>query len=147
MQDRFSREMVQALDPAFRIRIVGQAPSELNASRAPCPSMSPTRCGPVGVACRPAAAACRACWPTPAGTWPARLVPLLVGLAVLPLLIRTLGLDRYGFLTLVWVLVGYASIFDFGIGRVLIRVVALRLARGDDGRRAPHRARGPDLPG
>lgn len=58
-------------------------------------------------------------------------VPLLVGLAVLPLLIRTLGLDRYGFLTLVWVLVGYASIFDMGIGRVLIRVVALRLSRGD----------------
>jgi EpsI family protein len=25
-QDRFAREMVKALDPAFRIRIVGQAP-------------------------------------------------------------------------------------------------------------------------
>ncbi len=61
-----------------------------------------------------------------------QVVPLLVGLAVLPLLIRLLGLDRYGFLTLVWVLVGYASIFDFGIGRVLIRVVAQRVARGDD---------------
>jgi O-antigen/teichoic acid export membrane protein len=61
-----------------------------------------------------------------------QLVPLLVGLAVLPALIRALGLDRYGFLTLVWVLVGYASVFDFGIGRVLVRVVALRLARGDE---------------
>ena len=59
------------------------------------------------------------------------MVPLLVGIAVLPLLIRTMGLDRYGFLTLVWVLVGYASVFDFGIGRALIRVVALRLARDD----------------
>jgi len=60
-----------------------------------------------------------------------QIVPMLVGIGVLPFLIRQLGLDRYGFLTLVWVLVGYASIFDFGIGRVLIRVVALRLARGD----------------
>ena len=60
-----------------------------------------------------------------------QMVPLLVGIAVLPQLIRLLGLDRYGFLTLVWVLVGYASIFDFGIGRVLIRLVALRLSRGD----------------
>jgi O-antigen/teichoic acid export membrane protein len=60
-----------------------------------------------------------------------QVVPLLVGIAVLPLLIRLLGLDRYGFLTLVWVLVGYASIFDFGIGRVLIRVVAQRMAQGD----------------
>lgn len=60
-----------------------------------------------------------------------QIVPLLVGLAVLPLLIRTIGLDRYGFLTLVWVLVGYASIFDFGLGRVLVRVVAQRVAAGD----------------
>jgi len=60
-----------------------------------------------------------------------QLLPLLVGIAVLPFLIRLLGLDRYGFLTLVWVLVGYASIFDFGLGRVLVRVVALRLAHGE----------------
>ncbi len=53
-----------------------------------------------------------------------QVVPLLVGIAVLPLLIGLLGLDRYGFLTLVWVLVGYASIFDFGIGRALVRTVA-----------------------
>jgi O-antigen/teichoic acid export membrane protein len=69
-----------------------------------------------------------------------QLVPLLVGVAVLPLLIRAIGLDRYGFLTLVWVLVGYASVFDFGIARVLIRVVALRLAR-DDPAGAHHLAR------
>ena len=60
-----------------------------------------------------------------------QLLPLLVGIAVLPLLIRTMGLDRYGFLTLVWVLVGYAGVFDFGIGRALIRVVAQRLSLGD----------------
>ncbi len=60
-----------------------------------------------------------------------QVVPMLVGLAALPLLIRWLGLDRFGFLTLVWALVGYASIFDFGLARVLIRVVAARLARGD----------------
>ena len=61
-----------------------------------------------------------------------QLVPMAVGIAVLPMLIRTLGLDRYGFLTIVWVLVGYASVFDFGVGRVLVRVVAQRLARGDE---------------
>lgn len=61
-----------------------------------------------------------------------QVVPLAVGLAVLPLLIRAMGLDRYGFLTLVWVLVGYASIFDFGISRALVRVVAARLARGEE---------------
>lgn len=69
-----------------------------------------------------------------------QLVPLAAGLAVLPFLIQAVGLDRYGFLTLVWVLVGYASVFDFGISRVLIRVVAQRLAK-DDRAGAHHMAR------
>ncbi len=60
-----------------------------------------------------------------------QLAPLVVGVLTLPLLIRLVGLDRFGFITLVWVLVGYASIFDFGIGRALVRTVAAHLAAGD----------------
>ena len=61
-----------------------------------------------------------------------QVLPLLVGIAVLPLLIHKLGIDRYGFITLVWVLIGYAGLFDFGISRAMTRIVAQRLARGDD---------------
>jgi O-antigen/teichoic acid export membrane protein len=64
-----------------------------------------------------------------------QLLPLAVGVLTLPWLIRLVGLERFGFISLVWVLVGYASIFDFGIGRALIRTVAAHLAAGD-GRRA-----------
>lgn len=60
-----------------------------------------------------------------------QLLPLLVGVLTLPWLIRLVGLERFGFISLVWVLVGYASIFDFGIGRALIRTVAAHLAAGD----------------
>lgn len=60
-----------------------------------------------------------------------QLAPLVVGVLTLPLLIRLVGLERFGFISLVWVLVGYASIFDFGIGRALIRTVAAHLAVGD----------------
>ncbi|MDO9073334.1 MAG: flippase [Rubrivivax sp.] len=60
-----------------------------------------------------------------------QLAPLVVGVLTLPLLIRLVGLERFGFITLVWVLVGYASIFDFGIGRALVRTVAAHLAHGD----------------
>ncbi len=60
-----------------------------------------------------------------------QLLPLAVGVLTLPLLIRLVGLERFGFISLVWVLVGYASIFDFGIGRALIRTVAAHLAVGD----------------
>jgi O-antigen/teichoic acid export membrane protein len=59
-----------------------------------------------------------------------QLLPLLVAVATIPLLIRALGLDRFGFLALAWVLVGYASLFDLGIGRALVRAVAARLASG-----------------
>ena len=60
-----------------------------------------------------------------------QLAPLVVGVLTLPLLIRLVGLERFGFITLVWVLVGYASIFDFGIGRALVRTVAAHLAHAD----------------
>ena len=59
-----------------------------------------------------------------------QLLPLVVGVLTMPLLIALVGLERFGFITLVWVLVGYASIFDFGIGRALIRTVAAHLAAG-----------------
>ncbi|MDP2006729.1 MAG: flippase [Rubrivivax sp.] len=59
-----------------------------------------------------------------------QMAPLAVGVLTLPLLIRLVGLERFGFITLVWVLVGYASIFDFGIGRALVRTVAAHLAQG-----------------
>lgn len=65
-----------------------------------------------------------------------QLAPLVVGVLTLPLLIRLVGLERFGFISLVWVLVGYASIFDFGIGRALIRTVASHLAAGDKPRAA-----------
>lgn len=65
-----------------------------------------------------------------------QLAPLVVGVLTLPLLIRLVGLERFGFISLVWVLVGYASIFDFGIGRALVRTVAAHLAAGDPRRAA-----------
>ena len=65
-----------------------------------------------------------------------QLLPLVVGVLTMPLLIDRVGLERFGFITLVWVLVGYASIFDFGIGRALIRTVAAHLASGDRQRAA-----------
>ena len=58
-------------------------------------------------------------------------VPLVVAIAAIPWLIRWVGLDRFGFIALAWVLIGYASLFDLGIGRALIRTMSARLAQGD----------------
>jgi len=40
--------------------------------------------------------------------------PLLVAIFAIPLLIRGLGTDRFGVLTLAWVVIGYFSLFDLG---------------------------------
>lgn len=60
-----------------------------------------------------------------------QLAPILLALLVIPVLIKQLGTDRYGFLTLVWVLIGYVGVFDLGVGRAMTRVVAERLGAGD----------------
>lgn len=54
-------------------------------------------------------------------------LPLAVGIFTIPVLVRTLGEDRFGFLTLAWAIVGYFSIFDLGLGRALTQLIASRL--------------------
>ena len=49
---------------------------------------------------------------------------MLVALAAIPALIRALGTDRFGVLTLAWMLIGYCSLFDLGLGRALTKLVS-----------------------
>jgi len=60
-----------------------------------------------------------------------QILPLLLAVAVIPMLIKSMGVSRYGFLTLAWVLIGYAGLFDFGISRAMTRLVAKHVADGD----------------
>jgi O-antigen/teichoic acid export membrane protein len=59
------------------------------------------------------------------------ITPLLVAVFCIPYLIRGLGTDRFGLLTLVWALIGYASLFDLGLGRALTQLVAKKLGAGE----------------
>lgn len=59
------------------------------------------------------------------------VVPLFVAVLAIPWLMTLLGLERFGFLALVWAVVGYASVLDLGIGKTLIRLVSRQLADGD----------------
>jgi O-antigen/teichoic acid export membrane protein len=60
--------------------------------------------------------------------------PLLVGVVTLPFVVRGLGAERYGLLSLSWVVLGYFTIFDLGLGRAATKYVAEALARGDKDR-------------
>jgi len=52
--------------------------------------------------------------------------PLALGIVAIPILLRTLGLERFGLLAIVWAFLGYFSIFDLGLGRALTKLVADR---------------------
>ncbi len=58
--------------------------------------------------------------------------PLLVALFTIPLLIDGLGTDRFGVLTLAWIVIGYFSLFDLGLGRALTKLVAEKLGTGQE---------------
>jgi O-antigen/teichoic acid export membrane protein len=60
-------------------------------------------------------------------------MPMLVGLVSIPVLIRAMGPDRFGVLTLAWALIGYSSLFDLGLGRALTKVVAEKIGTSDRG--------------
>lgn len=63
-----------------------------------------------------------------------QIVPLAAGVLCIPYTIRGLGPDRFGILSLAWVLVGYFSLFDLGLGRATTKFVAEAHGRGDDDR-------------
>jgi len=53
--------------------------------------------------------------------------PLVVAFFAIPLLIEGMGKERFGLLAIIWMGVGYFSLFDFGLGRALTKLVAARL--------------------
>jgi O-antigen/teichoic acid export membrane protein len=57
---------------------------------------------------------------------------MLVAVFSIPVLIRGLGSERFGVLTLAWALIGYASLFDLGLGRALTQLVAKKLGAGEE---------------
>jgi O-antigen/teichoic acid export membrane protein len=58
--------------------------------------------------------------------------PLLVAVIAIPVLVRGLGTGRFGILMIVWMLIGYLSLFDLGVGRALTNLVAQKLGAGEE---------------
>ena len=57
-------------------------------------------------------------------------VPLIVAIITIPILIEEMGVARFGVLSLAWMVVGYFSLFDLGLGRALTKLVSERLGTG-----------------
>ena len=58
-----------------------------------------------------------------------QVAPMGVAWFAIPVLIRQVGMDRFGVLTIAWMVVGYFSLFDLGLGRAMTNLIAQRLGR------------------
>ena len=55
---------------------------------------------------------------------------MIVALFTIPSIIKGMGTERFGILTLAWAVIGYFSLFDFGLNRALTKLVSEKLGRG-----------------
>jgi len=61
-----------------------------------------------------------------------QVLPMAVGVVAIPPLVRSLGVDRFGVLSLAWIVIGYFSLFDMGMGRALTKLVADKIGGNDE---------------
>src|SRR5467141_3336376 len=61
-----------------------------------------------------------------------QLLPMAVAVVAIPPLVRALGLARFGVLSMAWIVIGYFSLFDLGIGRALTKLVADKLGADEE---------------
>ena len=61
-------------------------------------------------------------------------LPLIVALVAIPVLIRALGVEQFGILTIIWAVVSYFGLLDLGLGRAVTQQVATCMAGGDEER-------------
>lgn len=61
-----------------------------------------------------------------------QVMPILVAVFSIPALIKVLGTEKFGILTLAWMVISYFSLFDLGLGRALTQLVAEKIGSGDN---------------
>jgi O-antigen/teichoic acid export membrane protein len=60
-----------------------------------------------------------------------RGLPLLLALALTPILVHQMGIERWGLFTLALALVGVFGVFDLGVGAALTRALSARIGAGE----------------
>ena len=59
------------------------------------------------------------------------ITPILVALVSFPIIIDNVGMERFGILSLAWGLIGYAGVFDLGIGRATTQLTSKYVGLGE----------------
>jgi O-antigen/teichoic acid export membrane protein len=58
-----------------------------------------------------------------------QVIPLLVAVATMPYTVRGLGPERFGILSIAWLVLGYFALLDLGLGRAATKFIAECLAQ------------------
>lgn len=58
-----------------------------------------------------------------------QILPLVAAILVIPMLLRLMGAEGFGLVMIIWTLIGYFSLFDFGLGRALTKFVSMELGQ------------------
>lgn len=61
-----------------------------------------------------------------------QVLPMVVALFSIPFLIKGMGVERFGILALSWLVIGYFSVFDLGVGRALAKLLSEKLGSGKE---------------
>ncbi|RKP45313.1 flippase [Pararobbsia silviterrae] len=64
------------------------------------------------------------------------VLPTFISLATIPTYIHLLGVERYGFVALIWTLIGYFGVLDFGMSIATENQISKACASGDTALRA-----------
>ncbi len=57
-----------------------------------------------------------------------QVLPMIVGVVTIPYIVRGLGVNGYGILSIAYMVLGYFSIFDLGLSRATVKFVAQNLS-------------------
>lgn len=63
--------------------------------------------------------------------------PLLIGLVAIPRLLTAVGVERFGLLSISWLIIGYFSLFDLGLGRAITKLVAEEIGKDHENEIGP----------
>jgi O-antigen/teichoic acid export membrane protein len=58
-----------------------------------------------------------------------KVLPIIIGIVTTPYLISGLGDERFGIIQIYWTIVGFSTVFDFGLGRALTQLVSKMIAQ------------------
>jgi len=61
-----------------------------------------------------------------------QIIPLVIAVFGIPFIIRIIGNDRFGLLSIALIVLGYFTIFDLGLGRATVKFVAEALSKDGD---------------